>query len=57
MATKGADLVRKSNHIRPCFSFLIIYKIFVRPQVDHADIIYAQLNNSGLFHRNGISSI
>ena len=33
-------------------SVLIIYKSFIRPHIDHGDIIYDQPNNNGLLEKN-----
>ena len=43
------DLLRRFRPILPRSSLLIIYKTFIRSQLDHADFIYDQAYNSS-FH-------
>ena len=42
---KGASLLRKLQTILPCSSLPTIYKSFIRPLVDNADVIYDQPSN------------
>ena len=44
--TKSINLSRKLNLTLPRSSLLIIYKSFIRPHLDYADIVYNQPNNS-----------
>ena len=44
-ACKGIGVIRKLHYILPRHSLLTIYKSFIRPHVDYADIIYDQPNN------------
>ena len=41
-ANKGAGLLRKLQTILPRKSLLTIYKSFIRPFLDYADVIYEQ---------------
>ena len=47
-ATKRVNVVRKINLFLPPSSLQTIYKSFVRPHLDYADVIYDQPNNSCL---------
>ena len=43
---KGVGLLRKLQTILPRKSLLTIYKLFIRPQLDYADVIYDQPSNA-----------
>ena len=43
--TKSINLSRKLNLTLPRSSLLIIYKSFIRPHLDYADIVYNQPNH------------
>ena len=45
-ANKGVGLLRKLQTILSCNSLLTIYKSFIRPLHDYADVIYDQLSNA-----------
>ena len=45
-ANKGVGLLRKLQTILPCNSLLTIYKSFIRPLLDYADVIYDQPSNT-----------
>ena len=45
-ANKSAGLFRKLQTILPRNSLLTIYKSFIRPLLDYADVIYDQLFNA-----------
>ena len=47
---KKIGLLRKLHHILPRSPLLTIYKSFVRPYLDHGDIIYDQLYDAS-FHQ------
>ena len=47
-ATKGINVIRKTNLSLPRSSLLTIYKSFVRPHLDYGDVIYDQPNNTTL---------
>ena len=47
-ATKRVNVVRKINFLLPPSSLQTIYKSFVRPHLDYANVIYDQPNNSCL---------
>ena len=49
-ANRGIGLIKKSSSYLPRHSLLSIYKMFVRPHLDYADIIYDRPNNE-LFKR------
>ena len=42
------NLLRKLNLPLPGSSLLIIHKSFIRPHLDHGDIVYNEPNNSSL---------
>ena len=44
-ALKGIGIIKKLSKSLPWHSLVIIYKSFVRPQLDYGDIIYDQPNN------------
>ena len=44
-AIKGVGLLRKLQHFFPRWSLLTIYKSFIRPHLDHGDVIYDQPSN------------
>ena len=44
-ANKGIGVLRKLFHYLPRSSLLTIYKSFIRPHLDYADVIYDQPNN------------
>ena len=44
-ANRGIGLIRRLRVYLPRYSLLCIYKAFVRPHLDYADIIFAQLGN------------
>ena len=46
--TKNINLLRKLNLALPRSSLLIIYKSFIRSDLDYRDIVYDQPNNSSL---------
>ena len=43
-AQKRIDIIRKRNKSLPQYSFITIYKSFVRPHLGFGDIIYDQPN-------------
>ena len=43
---KAVRLLRKLQTILPRNSLLTIYKLFIRPLLDHADVIYDQPSNT-----------
>ena len=45
-ANKDVGLLRKLQTILPCNSLLTIYKSFIRPLLDYADVIYDQSSNA-----------
>ena len=45
-ANKGVGLLRKLQAFLPCNSLLTIYKSFIRPLLDYADVIYDQTSNA-----------
>ena len=45
-ANKGVGLLRKLQTILPRNSLLTIYKSFIRPLLDYADVIYDQSSNA-----------
>ena len=47
-ANKGVGLLRKLQTILPRNSLLTIYKSFIRPLLDYADVIYDQPSNVSL---------
>ena len=44
-AMKGIGIIKKLSNILPRKSLITIYKSFVRPHLDHGDLIYDQPNN------------
>ena len=44
-ANKGIGLLKQVSHILPRKSSLAIYKAFILPHLDYADVIYDQLHN------------
>ena len=44
-ACKGIGVIRKLHYVLPRHSVLTIYKSFIRPHLDHDDVIYDQPNN------------
>ena len=47
-ATKGVNVIRKTNLLLPRSSLLKIHKSFVWPHLDYGDVIYVQPNSSRL---------
>ena len=47
-ANKGIGTIRKLNNILPCHALLTIYRSFVRPDLDYADVIYDQAENESV---------
>ena len=47
-AKKRIDIIRKRNKSLPQYSFITIYKSFVRPHLGYGDIIYDQPNKEKL---------
>ena len=47
-ATKGVNIIRRTNLLSPRSSLLTIYKSFVRPHLDYGDVIHNQPINSSL---------
>ena len=43
---KGIAVIKKLRHVLPRKSLLTIYKLFLRPLINHGDIIYDQPHNS-----------
>ena len=50
-ANKIIGLIKRLHYHLPCKSLLNIYKSFVRPHLDHGDVIYDQPNNDALCSR------
>ena len=50
-ANKGIGLIRRLYHNLPRKSLLIIYKSFIRPHLDYADIIYHQPHNESFTNK------
>ena len=48
---KTIELLRKLQNILPRESLITIYKTFIKPHLDYADIIYDRAYNSS-FHQN-----
>ena len=44
-AIEGISLLRKLQSILLGTSLLITYKLFIRPHLDHADVVYDQASN------------
>ena len=44
-AMKAIGIIKKLGETLPRHSLVVIYKPFVRPHLDHGDIISAQTNN------------
>ena len=44
-ANKCIGIIRKLNNILPCPALLTVYQSFVRPHLDHGDVIYDQPEN------------
>ena len=44
-ACRGIGVIRKLHYVLPRHSVLTIYKSFIRPHLDHGDVIYDQPNN------------
>ena len=42
---KGVGLFRRQQTFLTCTSLLAIYKLFIRPLLDYADVIYGQASN------------
>ena len=51
-ANKGVGLLRKLQTILPRKSLLTIYKSFLRPLLDYADVIYDQPSNESFSKKN-----
>ena len=49
---KGVCLLRKLQTVLPCTSFFTIYKLFIRPLVDYADMIYDHPSNAPFSKRS-----
>ena len=47
-AKKRIDIIRKRNKSLPQYSFITIYKSFVRPHLGYGDITYDQPNKEKL---------
>ena len=50
-ANKGIGLIRRHYHNLPRKSLLIIYKSFIRPHLDYADVIYHQPHNESFTNK------
>ena len=50
-ANKGIGLLKQVSHILPRKSSLAIYKAFIRPHLDYADVIYDQPHNESFCNR------
>ena len=50
-ANQGVSLLRKLQTILPFASLLTMYKSFIRPLLDYADVIYDQTSNAS-FSKN-----
>ena len=55
-ANKGVGLLRKLQTILPRNSLLTIYKSFIRPLLDYADVIYDQPSNASFSIQCGTSN-
>ena len=44
-AVEGISVIKKLNKTLLCSSLLTTYKLFIRPLLDYADVIYDQTNN------------
>ena len=49
--TKGINMLRKLRYYIPRHSMVTIYKSFIRPHIDYADVIYDQPNNNALVNK------
>ena len=50
-ATKGISLIKRLHRYLPRKSLLCIYKSFVRPHLDYADVIYDQPHNDSFCNK------
>ena len=50
-ATKGISLIKRLHRYLPRKSLLCIYKFFVRPHLDYADVIYDQPHNDSFCNK------
>ena len=50
-ANKGFGLLWKVKTILSCSSLPTIYKLFIRPLLDYADVIYDQPSNASFFEK------
>ena len=55
IANKGIGMLKKLNYYLPCHSLVYLYKAFIQPHLDYADIIYDKLNNMSIC--NNIESL
>ena len=47
-ANKSIGIIRELNNILPSHTLLIIYRSFVRPDLDYGDLIYNQAENKSV---------
>ena len=53
-ANKGIGIVPKLEQVLPRESLVIIYKSFIRPHIDHGDVMYDHPNNESFCNLTAI---
>ena len=48
---KGIEMLKKLSNYLPRHSLVTLYKVFIRPHLDHADIIYDNQNNMNICNK------
>ena len=51
IANKGIGMLKKLSNNLPCHSLVTLYKVFIRPHLDYADIIYDKPNNMNICNK------
>ena len=49
--SKGIEMLKKLSNYPPCHSLVTLYKTFIRPHLDSADIIYGKPNNMNICNK------
>ena len=48
IVNKGIGMSKKLSNYLPCHSLITLYKAFIQPHLDYADIIYDKPNNMNI---------
>ena len=51
IVNKGIGMLKKLSNYLPRHSLVTLYKAFIRPHLDYADIIYDEPNNINIFNK------